>query len=412
MGYGTGAIMAVPGQDERDWEFAEGSACRSSARSQPPEGWTARRTPARARPSTPPTPRSAWTGWASSDAKARIIDWLESTGPGRAHGHLQAARLAVQPAALLGRAVPDRLRRGRHCRSRCPSRCCRSSCPRSTTSRRRPSPRTTSRASRSRRWRRRRLGRRRAGPGRRAASRYRRETNMMPQWAGSCWYELRYLDPTNDEASSTRTTSATGWVPQCRGRRRRRRPVRRRRRARRAAPAVRAVLAQGAVRPGPRLERPSRSAGCSTRATSRPTRTPTSAACYVPAAEVDRDGRGHRTPGTGEPVNREYGKMGKSLKNVVTPDEMCDAYGADTFRVYEMSMGPLDVSRPWETRAVVGSYRFLQRRVAQRRRRGDRRAAGRRRAGRRGDAPAAAPHHRRGPHRHGRRCGSTPPSPG
>src|SRR3712207_2615684 len=53
--------------------------------------------------------------------------------------------------------------------------------------------------------------------------------------------------------------------------------------------------------------------------------------------------------------------MGKSLKNVVTPDEMCEAYGADTFRVYEMAMGPLDVSRPWETRAVVGSHRFLQR---------------------------------------------------
>ncbi|WP_276670029.1 class I tRNA ligase family protein, partial [Schaalia cardiffensis] len=58
---------------------------------------------------------------------------------------------------------------------------------------------------------------------------------------------------------------------------------------------------------------------------------------------------------------REYGKMGKSLKNIVTPDEMYDAYGADVFRVYEMSMGPLDVSRPWETRAVVGSQRFLQR---------------------------------------------------
>ena len=53
--------------------------------------------------------------------------------------------------------------------------------------------------------------------------------------------------------------------------------------------------------------------------------------------------------------------MGKSLKNVVTPDDMYDAYGADTLRVYEMSMGPLDLSRPWETRAVVGSQRFLQR---------------------------------------------------
>jgi leucyl-tRNA synthetase len=53
--------------------------------------------------------------------------------------------------------------------------------------------------------------------------------------------------------------------------------------------------------------------------------------------------------------------MGKSLKNSVTPDEFCDAYGADTLRVYEMSMGPLDVSRPWETKAVVGSFRLLQR---------------------------------------------------
>jgi leucyl-tRNA synthetase len=63
----------------------------------------------------------------------------------------------------------------------------------------------------------------------------------------------------------------------------------------------------------------------------------------------------------GEPVTREYGKMGKSLKNVVSPDDMYAAYGADTLRVYEMSMGPLDLSRPWETRAVVGSLRFLQR---------------------------------------------------
>jgi leucyl-tRNA synthetase len=53
--------------------------------------------------------------------------------------------------------------------------------------------------------------------------------------------------------------------------------------------------------------------------------------------------------------------MGKSLKNVVTPDDMSEAYGADTFRFYEMSMGPLDVSRPWATKDVVGAQRFLQR---------------------------------------------------
>ena len=80
---------------------------------------------------------------------------------------------------------------------------------------------------------------------------------------------------------------------------------------------------------------------------------------YVPAEEVEPVENGYIWQG--KPVTREYGKMGKSLKNVVTPDEMSATYGADTFRVYEMSTGPLDVSRPWETRSVIGSYRFLQR---------------------------------------------------
>ena len=81
---------------------------------------------------------------------------------------------------------------------------------------------------------------------------------------------------------------------------------------------------------------------------------------YVPADEVEEEEEGNFT-WHGEPVKREYGKMGKSLKNIVTPDDMYEAYGADTFRVYEMSMAPLDMDRPWETRAVVGSQRFLQR---------------------------------------------------
>ncbi|MDN5793305.1 MAG: class I tRNA ligase family protein, partial [Brevibacterium aurantiacum] len=85
---------------------------------------------------------------------------------------------------------------------------------------------------------------------------------------------------------------------------------------------------------------------------------------YVPAAEVEETvaDNGESTFWyDGEQVNREYGKIGKSLKNSVSPDEMYDAYGADTFRVYEMSMGPIEQARPWETRAVVGAQRFLQR---------------------------------------------------
>jgi leucyl-tRNA synthetase len=63
----------------------------------------------------------------------------------------------------------------------------------------------------------------------------------------------------------------------------------------------------------------------------------------------------------GAEVRRELGKMGKSLKNAVTPDEMAERYGADTLRLYEMFTGPLDQSRPWDTTAVVGMYRLLQR---------------------------------------------------
>jgi leucyl-tRNA synthetase len=80
---------------------------------------------------------------------------------------------------------------------------------------------------------------------------------------------------------------------------------------------------------------------------------------YVEATEVEeRDGTYYHE---GVPVTREWGKMGKSLRNAVTPDDICASYGADTLRLYEMAMGPLDASRPWETRDVVGMYRFLQR---------------------------------------------------
>jgi leucyl-tRNA synthetase len=81
---------------------------------------------------------------------------------------------------------------------------------------------------------------------------------------------------------------------------------------------------------------------------------------YVPADEVQGDAQSGFSHDD-KPVTRNFGKMGKSLKNSVTPDDMYDAYGADTLRLYEMSMGPIDQDRPWETRSVVGSHRLLQR---------------------------------------------------
>jgi leucyl-tRNA synthetase len=81
---------------------------------------------------------------------------------------------------------------------------------------------------------------------------------------------------------------------------------------------------------------------------------------YVPAAEVVT------APDSppqyqGKPVTTRPGKMGKSLKNAVSPDDIYAAYGADTLRLYEMAMGPLDADRPWRTNDIIGVHRFLQR---------------------------------------------------
>jgi leucyl-tRNA synthetase len=80
---------------------------------------------------------------------------------------------------------------------------------------------------------------------------------------------------------------------------------------------------------------------------------------YVAAAEVEEtDGKFF----WGEiEVKQEFGKIGKSLKNVIGPEEFITDYGADTFRLFEMFSGPLDQSRPWDAKAIVGPYRLLQR---------------------------------------------------
>jgi leucyl-tRNA synthetase len=192
----------------------------------------------------------------------------------------------------------------------------------------------------------------------RPSAQLRREINVMPQWAGSCWYELRYLDPTNAAAFVDKEVERYWMGPQIDGH------------------TGGVDLYVGGVEhavlhllysrfwhkvmfdlghvsseePFHRLF----NQGYIQAYAYRDARGQT-----VPASDVtERDGAYFYE---GEKVAREYGKMGKSLKNIVTPDEMYDEYGADTFRLYEMSTGPLDASRPWNTRDVVGMQRFLQR---------------------------------------------------
>ena len=205
---------------------------------------------------------------------------------------------------------------------------------------------------------------------------YTRDTNVMPQWAASSWYELRYTDPHNQEALCAKENEAYWMGPRPAehgaddpggvdlyvggvehavlhllyarfwhkvlydlGHITSREPYRR-------------LVNQGYIQAFAYTD---------------------SRGAYVPAAEVvEREGKFYWHPSDvadgsapgpdGEiEVEQEFGKIGKSLKNSVSPDEICDNYGADTLRVYEMSMGPLEASRPWATKDVVGAHRFLQR---------------------------------------------------
>ena len=194
---------------------------------------------------------------------------------------------------------------------------------------------------------------------------YYRETNTMPQWAGSCWYEMRYIDPTDDKALVDPANEAYWMGP---------RPQ-----AGNISGGTdlyvggvehavlhllysrfwhKVLFDLGHVSSSEPYHRLFNQGYVQAYAYT------DSRGQYVPADEVEEVAAEDGTATylwQGEPVRREYGKMGKSLKNIVTPDDMYSAYGADTFRVYEMSMGPLDQDRPWETRAVAGAQRFLQR---------------------------------------------------
>jgi leucyl-tRNA synthetase len=187
---------------------------------------------------------------------------------------------------------------------------------------------------------------------------YRRETNTMPNWAGSCWYELRYLDPTNESALVDREIEHYWMGPTA------------------DRPLGGVELYVGGVEhavlhllyarfwhkvlfdlgylsssePFHRLVNQGM--------LQLPAYT-NADGFYVPADEVEEsEGRFFFE---GNEVNQEFGKIGKSLKNVVNPDEFIRDYGADTFRMFEMFGGPLDQSRPWDAKSIVGPYRLLQR---------------------------------------------------
>ena len=351
MGYGTGAVMGVPGEDQRDREFAEAYGLAVVRTVQPP----ADHPDALAYTGEGPSINSGFLDGLDVEAsKALIIERLEGSGFGRRTVNYRMRDWLFSrqrywgepipivfddfgpvalPEDMLPLELPDLT----------------DWAPRALAPDSEPEPP---------------LGRVTEWVGveldlGRGPLHYRRELNTMPQWAGSCWYYLRYLDPRNQDSlvdpeverywMADPDPGGVGGVDLYVG------------------GVEHAVLHLLYARfwhkvlydlghvSGPEPFKRLVNQGYIQAYAFKDSR-----GVYVPAEEVEgsqQAGFEHR----GEPVTRELGKMGKSLRNSVTPDDMYASYGADTLRLYEMFMGPIDQDRPWETRSVVGSQRVLQR---------------------------------------------------
>ncbi len=181
-----------------------------------------------------------------------------------------------------------------------------------------------------------------------------RETNTMPQWAGSCWYYLRYIDPHNDKAFAD-PELLKQWLPvdlYVGG----------------AEHAVLHLLYSrfwhkvlfdlGLVptsEPFHKLVNQGMILGMAYR---------TKRGVLIPMDRIEwRDGKpfGAEEGGELEELSEFPAKMSKSLKNVINPDDVIRDYGADSLRLYEMFMGPLQAVKPWSTKGVEGVHRFLKR---------------------------------------------------
>lgn len=180
-----------------------------------------------------------------------------------------------------------------------------------------------------------------------------RETNTMPQWAGSCWYYIRYLDPKNTVAFADRS-KIDYWLPvdlYVGG----------------AEHAVlhllyarfwhKVLFDLNLVNTDEPFQRLINQGMITSFAYQRSNKT------LVPMDEVrETPGKpGHfEETATGKPVQQVIAKMSKSLKNVINPDDVIKEFGADSCRLYEMFMGPLEVSKPWNPQGLVGVSRFLE----------------------------------------------------
>ncbi|HAP43715.1 MAG: leucine--tRNA ligase [Spirochaetes bacterium GWD1_61_31] len=312
ISYGTGAIMAVPAHDERDWAFARKFGL-PIIQVVAPEGSPA------ARIGTCGDPDEAfceegiainsgdWNGLTTAAFKAAITKWLEDQGHGQGTVNYKLRDWLFSRQRYWGEPMPLV-----HC-PKC------GIVPLHDDQLPLTLPETTSYAP--------------SGNGESplaniepwvnttcpdCGSPARRETNTMPQWAGSCWYYLRFIDPRNDRAFADRA-KVDYWMPVDLY----------------VGGTEHAVLHLLYARFWHKV--------------------------LFDIGAVNTDEPFQRLVNQGMMLGEDNQKMSKSRGNVVNPDDIIGEYGADALRLYEMFMGPLEVSKPWTTAGIVGSSRFLER---------------------------------------------------
>jgi len=334
--YGTGAIMAVPAHDTRDFEFATKFNLPIVQVVQPPDAKTDWRGFVADGTSVNSTgPEIAVTGLPTAEAKKKITAWLESKGLGQKTINYKLRdwlfsrqRYWGEPFPVVWKKGPD----GRPGHEALTESALPVLPPKLDDYK--PTPDGQPPLARATDW-------------VNLPDSSQRETNTMPQWAGSCWYYLRYLDAKNSNAFVGKEAEQY-WM--------------------------------GAVGRESKVESRPPDSGLPSTFDPRPS---------TPGVDLYVGGTEHAVlhllyarfwhkvlfdlgyVSTPEPffklvnqgliLGEDGQKMSKSRGNVVNPDDILKEFGADAFRLYEMFMGPLEMVKPWNTQGVEGVYRFLGR---------------------------------------------------
>lgn len=329
MGYGTGAVMAVPAHDERDQEFAsqfdlperpvlnqENQLINSASHN------------------------LSLDGLSIEEGIEKCIQWIETKGVGKKTVNYKLRDWLFSRQRYWGEPIPILHFEDGSIRTLeedelplVPP----------EVNEYKPSPTGESPLAKEREW----VEIRDPKTGKKAL----RETNTMPQWAGSCWYYLRFLDPCNDEKAWDQGKEKY-WMPvdlYVGG----------------AEHAVLHLLYArfwhkvlydcGYVSTEEPFQRLLNQGLVVARAFQK------EGGAYIPINEVvEKEGRYYHWE-TGEELKSQIEKMSKSKLNGVSPDEIIEEFGADALRLYSMFMGPIDKEKIWNTESVTGCRRFLNR---------------------------------------------------